>query len=180
MSFFHQMTFPRWVIVSTALASAVLGWFVYEKDSRLSEIELELARAPGVVREIQQLALQLNELQRLRDKDGFTSGEDPESYIRGIANRSNVQVGQTDINPNRQQIRKGIYDEQFTIEPHDDSRGFSRDRISNFMYTLEADSPRVKVTRFEISPHDKRKPGEVGRDEWQYEIQISTRVLEDT
>ena len=50
-----------------------------------------------------------------------------------------------------------------------------RASIANFLFTLEQDSRRVKVTSIRIDPFAKLKPGELGGDEWTFEAEITSR-----
>ena len=65
MSMLSTMSFPRWMILSCALATPVLGWFAWQKTEQLNELEQELAMVPTLVREIQTKAIQLDTLVKM-------------------------------------------------------------------------------------------------------------------
>ena len=178
-AFFASMTFPRWVIVTMLLASGVLGWMVFEKTRRLADIHLELARVPTVVKEIQELGLRLDQLQDLKAQEGVLQGQDPDFYIRKIAQEDAIGIGQVDIAPRKTTPKRGLVDQHHKIKPSNKNRSYSRGQIGNFLYKLEAESRRVKVTSFKISHMNRVKPGEVGDDAWKFEAEITTRDLSD-
>lgn len=169
------MNFPRWVILAMLLTSAVLGWFVYQKTTRLREVETELTRVPSLVKEIQQLALRLDALQGLADKEGLIGETDPEYYIQRIAALDNVQIGATSINPSVFQTFRGVEDHKYMIRPQDKSRRYKRVRIGNFLYKLEEESRKVKVTGIELTPTARIKKGEIGDDNWTFEVELTSR-----
>ena len=175
MKLFSGMTFPRWVIVTMLLASSALGWLVYHRFTRLDEVRYELRRVEGVVSEIQELALQLNGLQDLASKEGLKGENDPELYIREIAVQDKVGIGQVGTTPSRQTPFKGVEDHRFKIKPLNKNKRYSRGQIGNFLYKLEADSRRVRVTSLKLTPVERIRPGETGDDTWTFEAEITSR-----
>ncbi len=170
-----RMNFPRWVILAMLLTSGALGWFVYEKGTRLAAVHDELHRVPVLVKEIQQQALRLDALQGLADKEGLIGETDPEYYIQRIAALENVQIGATSINPSVFQTFRGVEDHKYTIRPQDKSRRYKRIRIGNFLYKLEEESRKVKVTGIELTPTARIKKGEIGDDNWTFEVELTSR-----
>ncbi len=59
--------------------------------------------------------------------------------------------------------------------PAEKTQRFTLGQIGNFLYKLEADSRRVKVTYFKIQPFEKVAPGQVGKDAWNFEAELTTR-----
>ena len=178
MGFLHDMTFPRWVILTSLLASAVLGYYVYERSNRLEEIHRELDRTPGVVKRIQELGIQLNQLQEQRGGEALRGAGDQidfETYIRSIAADPKVSVGQVRTSPTKRSPKSGYEDLMIKIVPANKDPRFTRSQIGNFLYKLESDSRRVKVTSLRLEPANRLKPGEIGDDEWTFDVTITVR-----
>jgi len=174
--FFANMNFPRAVILFSLTGSAVLGYLVYQQTERLKELELELRRAPAVVTQIQQSAMRLDELNQAADREGLKGEQsDPELYIRRVAATDNVNIGQVDISVSASTPARGLEDRKYKIRPTNKNERFSRGGIGNFLYKLEADSRRVKVTSVKMTPVERVKPGEVGNDSWTFEVEITSR-----
>lgn len=176
MGFLASMTFPRWVIVASVLGSGYLGWEVWHKAQRLHEVEDELRRVKPLVQSIQQNGARLDQLQKTADKEGLRGEQaNPELYITQIAQQDRVDIGQVNITPRTTSPQRGIEDRHFAIRPNSRTERFSRGQIGNFLYKLEADSRRVRVTDLKITPVDRLKPGELGDDAWTFEATITSR-----
>lgn len=173
--FFAAMTFPRWVIVISLLGSCVLGWLVWQRTQRLAAVEGELARVKPLVQKIQENAWRLDTLQKAADKEGLKGESDPELYIRRVAQQDNVNIGQVVITPRTTTPERDVEDRHYGIRPNNRTERFSRGHIGNFLYKLEADSRRVKVTDLKITPVDRVRPGEIGADAWTFEATITSR-----
>lgn len=169
------MNFPRTVIVVMLLASATLGWFLYQDKQRLAQVEVDLAKAPAVARRIQEMGLQLQSLYEARDKDGLSRTESPEFYIASVAMDPKISIGQPNISSSKKEPFAGIVDRKFSIKPTSSKKEFHRSQIGNFLYQLEAESRRIRVTRFKLTPIGNVKPGEVGGDAWTFEAEITSR-----
>lgn len=174
-SFFGSMSFPRAVILFCSLGSLVLGALVYLRAQRLGEVKDELTRVPALVKEIQTDAYRLSDLLRSASTDKFKAQSEPESFIRSIAVDSKINMGQIDIVKTPKSPAKGIEDMIYKITPQTKTQRFTRGQIGNFLYKLEFDSPRVKVTRMKLTPFEKVAPGEIGKDSWVYEAELTTR-----
>lgn len=175
MAFFRNMTFPRIVILLSLIGSGVLGYQYQGRAQRLDELKREVDQAPEVAREIQVLALQLQELKRKLGKENLDVLKDPDLYIRQIAQQRNVDIGGVKVDFDEKEPAKGVVDNIQTITPQDKRRGKDRTRIANFLYQLEAGSRRVRVTRFELTPVKSFKPHEIGPDNWAFEAEITSR-----
>ncbi len=178
--FFAGMNLPRLVFLGCMLASAGLGWFVYQDSVRLKEIKLELRRVPKEVQQIQQLAEELNGLLIAAGGDGLLQAQDDaELYIRQTASEPEVLIGQLVVTPSRSRgsRTKGVEDVRYKIEPLSKNTKFSRGQIGNFLYQLEAKSRLVKVTHIKLSPAQKNlKPGEINQtDAWIFEAEVTSR-----
>lgn len=175
-TFFSNMTFPRAVILFSLTGSLVLGYFVYMRTQRLTQLERDLQRAPSVVQKIQEHAWRLDELHRAADKEGLKGEQsDPELYIRRVASQDNVNIGQVDTSVSEATPERGVLDRKYKIRPTNKNESFHRGSIGNFLYKLEADSRRVKVTSLKMTPVGRVKPGEIGDDLWTFEAEITSR-----
>jgi hypothetical protein len=179
-SFFARMSFPRAVVLFCTLGSIVLGVLVFLRTRRLSEVQAELQRVPALIKEIQTDAYRLSDLLDKASDENLKAQDEPETYIRAIATDGKIALGQIDIATSEKSPARGIEDKIYKITPMTKSQKFPRGAIGNFAYKLEADSRRVKVTRMKLTPFEKVAPGEIGKDQWVYEIELTTRTKVDT
>ena len=173
-NFFVNMNFPRAVIVVSLLASIVLAWLLAEGYGRRTEVRAEIARTPQDIRVIQELALRLDKLQSLADRETIGALNDLAVYVRGHARHDRVKIGQVDTTPSETQFSKDIVDVRVKVKPQKD-RHYSRGQIGNYLYRLEAGSPRVKVTSLKMILANKIRPGEISDDFWDFEAEITAR-----
>ncbi len=178
--FFGRMNFPRAVILTCSFGSLVLGGLVYLRTARLSEIESQLRRVRDVLKEIQTDAYRLSDLLRAASAEKFKTQDEPEAYIRGIAAGNDTKIGQVDIQHHTSSPFRGVEDRIFKIKSQIKNQRFRRVNISNFLYKLEADSRRVKVTSIKLTPFEKLEPGELGKDEWVFEVELTSRSKVET
>jgi len=184
-SFFRQMSFPRAVILFCTLGSLVLGYLVFQRSQRLDEIQRELKLVENVLREIQVDATHLNDLQRVASNEKFKAQSEPETYIRNIAQDDMVNLGQLAVDKTTKPVSgiNGVEDRIYRITPAPSVRAtahYQRVYLGNFMFKLETDSRRVKVTSIKLDPVDKRlKPGQISSDEWTFDIELTTRIQEE-
>ena len=178
--FFSRMSFPRAVILFCSLGSLALGVLVYQRSQRLSDVQNELKHVKDLVKDIQTDAYRLSELQKSASAEKFKAQSEPETYIRAIAGDGKINMGQLEITKSIKNFARGIDDNVYKITPMTKTQRFSRGQIGNFLYKLEADSRRVKVTRLKLTPFEKVSPGEVGKDQWQFEAELTTRIKVDS
>jgi hypothetical protein len=174
------MSFPRAVILFCSLGSLVLGVLVYLRSQRLDQVHAELKQVKEIVKEIQTDAYRLSHLKRSAEAEKFKAQDEPESYIRGIATDAKVNMGQVDISKHTKSPARNIEDNIYKITPQTKTQRFSRGQIGNFLFKLESDSRRVKVTRIKLTPFEKISPGEVGKDSWVFEAELTTRLKLDS
>jgi hypothetical protein len=179
-SFFTRMSFPRAVILFCSLGSVVLGVLVWMRSQRLEEVKRELARVPEIVREIQVDAYRLDELQRSSDSEQLKAQAEPLTYIQSIGAEKNVAMGQLKIDPSTRTPARDIEDKIYKISPDQKSQKYPRLQIANFLYRLEEASRRVKVTRLKLIPFEKVTPGQVVKDLWTFEADLTTRTKIDS
>lgn len=180
IGFFRNLNFPRGVILVSLLASCGLGWLVYQRTQQLEEIQRDLELVPGLVQDIQKLGIELNNYQEIASGE-ILKGEDydAETYIREIAADENVNVGQVKTTPSLKSPYRDVVDRIYKIQPDGRNPHYTRLQIGNFLYKLEADSRRVRVTSLKLTPSSKLKPGEIGDDNWTFEAAITTRDKEE-
>lgn len=174
--FFARMSFPRAVILFCSLGSLALGALVYLRSQRLSEVHTELLRVREIVKEIQADAYRLDDLQRSASAEKFKAQSAPQSYIQAFAADSRINMGQIDIGTNTKTPMRGIEDNVYKMTPQSKSQRYTRGQIGNFLFKLEEGSRRVKVTRLKLTPYEKVAPGEVGKDSWNFEAELTTRT----
>ena len=179
-SFFGKMSFPRAVILICSLGSLVMGALVYRHATRLREVKVELTRVKELVKAIQTDAYRLDSLQHRADTEKFKAQEEPETYIRSVAAQDHVEMGQLDFTKRVDEPLRGVTDTIYTIKPQSRTFNYNRTQVGNFLYRLESESPRVKVTRIKLTPFDKAVPGEVGKDRWNFEADLCTRTKDET
>lgn len=176
MSFFQQMNFPRAVILGSVVASLGLGYFAWSLTQRKNDlVDQDERRVPALVKEIQGLSLELNQLQSRFDSDIFVKADNPQSYVRAISLEPNVRTGEMDVDTKDDPFTKGIVDRKITIKPIDKQRKYSRREISNFLYRLEEKSRRLRITHVKIEPQGKAKPEEIHNDAWTFDAVITSR-----
>ncbi|MEW6072750.1 MAG: hypothetical protein AB1726_09195 [Planctomycetota bacterium] len=175
--FFADMNFPRAVILVSLASAVVLGALVWRSTGRLAEVERQRATIKQEIRAIQELALELDGLDRLAGEGRQVQESDSFAlYVREVAQAEHVDIGTLNVTPSETDPMPGIKDRHLAIQPANRNVHFRRANIGNYLYRLEADSNRVKVTRIELNPAQKLRPGEIGSDEWDWEAQITARV----
>jgi hypothetical protein len=179
MKAFRRMSFPRAVILFCTLGSLALGTLVYLRSRRLSEVEAELRRVPEIIKEMHTDAYRLEDLRRSASAEKFKAQSEPETYIRAIAVDGKINMGQIDISKQTKSPAKGIEDSIYKITAQTKTQRYTRGQIGNFLYRLEADSRRVRVTRIKLTPYEKVAPGEIGKDQWVFEAELTTRTKID-
>ncbi len=173
--FFRNMNFPRAVIVVSLLVSAVLGYFVKEKTDRLAEILVELERTPDLVREIQELGIEVDQYQELAKGSGDLDETDFTTFIRVTAADDLAGIGELEIIPSEKSPRSDIRDQMYKIRPAERSQKYSLSTLGNFLFMLEDNNPRLKVTHIKLDPFQNLKPGQVGNDQWKFEATVTAR-----
>ncbi|MEZ5979178.1 MAG: hypothetical protein R3F34_13275 [Planctomycetota bacterium] len=172
-----SLNFTRWVILISFLASAVMGWFVYDSNQRLADLEGQTSRAPHLVKGVIAKAHELQSLRKIastrQDLDNLTS------YITGRASGDGVQIGNVEITSGKQDYSSAFVDEIYTIKPArvEKRPEYPRTKIANFAFMIERGTS-VRVTKIRIFPpsHLPRiRPNEVGPDIWTFELEARQR-----
>ena len=178
MGILSSLTFPRAMIFGTLFGSLVTGWFVYQRTAELRQLEMDVRQAPLVVRSIQMKAQELDQLESAANREGLKGDiqNDIETYIRAKASGPNINLGQVDFTPSTAEPFRGVEDLKYKIRPREKkTQRALRGSIANFLYTLEQDSRRIKVTSIKIDPFEPLKPGQLGNDYWTFEAEITSR-----
>jgi hypothetical protein len=180
-SFFANMNLARWIIVASVAGTLVLAFTGWKLHSRRVELERALEVAvPEQALELQVLARRYSKLYKEAEREGLKGQADPQSYIRTLASDEHVALGQVEvITAPETTPRKGVVDRKYTIRPQSRDRGFPRDRIANFMWKLESESRRVRVTMAQLDPEKPLKPHEHPTDSWKWTVEVTSRQKQD-
>ena len=180
----ERMTLARWIIVISLLASIGLGIFGYSLHKRRAELETALAsEVPKLALELQNYAKRHTVLTKQYEREGLQGQSDPVTYIRTIAAGQLVQIGDTQVDPPQEsQPMPGVLDTRYTIKPSNRDRGFGRSNIANFLFKLESESRRMRVTKLRMEPEAKNvKPENVlENDSWRWEAEVTSRTKIET
>jgi len=177
-SFFKSMNLARGIILLSLIGSVVLLWTGLTHAAQLSTLKRNYTQ------DVAKLATQLTQLARKHSQltdslkgENLQGEADLNSYIYKVAGMDRVEVGNLDLIPGKADpFMKGVVDKSINIRPDNRERSFARTTIANFLYTLEYQSRRVKVTMIRIENASKRvKPQEVPDDKWTFEAEITSR-----
>lgn len=176
-TFFQQMNLARAIMLLALIGSVVLASIGWKHHTELEELRLnEDKDVPKLVQQIEQLARRHTQLSKALRQENLVGQADLESYIRKVATADKVEVGDLKLLPADDQRTKGIVDKKYTIKISDRERQFARSRISNFLYKLESESRRVKVTHLVFETAEKKlKPHELPNDMWTFEAEVTSR-----
>jgi hypothetical protein len=188
MSFFKGMNFPRFVIFVSFLAASGLGWFVYDRTEVLAQLEANLkhSRVDAQITKMQNQGIELERYQEQADASGASDAEDWPSYIRERAYSKVVNIGQLTVTPMSPKPYKNSVDVVYKISPTGKTQNYSRNAIANFLYKLEKDNRRVKVTSYSLKPFTggsraRSKPGEIfTNNRWTFEAEITHRKKKES
>ncbi|HUR29643.1 MAG TPA: hypothetical protein VM509_15745 [Planctomycetota bacterium] len=180
MAALQNLSLARWIIIFSLLASAGLGFYGYRLHSRRVGLELALKTdVPLLAVEMQNLAKQHSALMKQYDREGLGDQKDPQTYIRTIAAGKDVQIGDTSVDaPVETEFITGVLDTRYVVKPSSRDRGYARLNIANFLYKLESESRRLRVTRLRMEPEAKSvKPETIlENDSWRWEAEVTSRT----
>ena len=180
-AFFANMNLARWIILASIVGTLVLaftGWRLHSRRVQLEE-ELEVS-VPKRALDLQVLGRRYSKLYKEAEREGLKGQADPQSYIRTLASDEHVALGQVEVIPAPEITpRKGVVDRKYTIRPQSRDRGFPRDRIANFMWKLESESRRVRVTMAQLDPEKSLKPWEHPTDSWKWTVEVTSRQKQE-
>jgi len=198
MSFFKEFNLARGIILFSLVGSLGLGAFGYVQHGKLAALQDDLAKSgvhkgtngtydesdiAKLVREIEALGRKHTQLTKSKNAEGFTETEGLNNYIERAITFDGVELGEHGTDPSSVVVAKGIVDKKIRIKPSSRERVFSRSKIANFLYKLEADSRRIRVTDFtiELGGKNKVRDHEIPEENsWTYEVEITSRQREET
>jgi len=176
-SLFTNMNLARGIILFAVVGSLALGFVGWKQQQQLAELKDDLSvDAPKLVRDLMRLGHQHTALKRSAGKEGLNAQSDFGTYITSAANKDGVDLGEIKLNSSIVPRVKGVTDITYNIVPADREHHFERYRIANFLYALERDSHRVKVTRIKMNVAENNvKPHEIPDDTWTFEAAVTSR-----
>ncbi len=195
-SFFKDFNLARAIITFSLLGAIGLGVFGYYQHKKLADLQSSLEKsgqrkaASGtydetdvtkLVREIETLGRKHTQLTKAQRAEGFTETEGLGNYIERAINADGVDLGENNKDPSSTPVTKGIVDKRIRIKPSSRDRVYPRSKIANFLYKLEADSRRIRVTDFTIELGGKTKVREheiPEENSWTYDVTITSRQRE--
>ena len=182
-NFFQNLSLARWIIIVALISSAGLGVYGYKLHAQRVELEDALRnKVPLLAIELQTLAKQHSALTKQFEREGLQGQSDPVTYIRSIAASKDVAIGDTTVDPPAESENiKGVLDTRYGIKPSSRDRGYGRINIANFLFKLESESRRMRVTRLRLEPEAKSvKPENVlESDMWRWEAEVTSRTKLD-
>jgi AcrR family transcriptional regulator len=135
-----------------------------------------------LVRELETLGRKHSQLTKAKKAEGFTETEGLNNYIERAITNDGVELGEHGTDPSTVSVTKGIVDKKIRIKPTSRDKVFPRSKIANFLYKLEADSRRIRVTdlKIELGGKNKVREHEIPDDtQWTYEVEITSRQREE-
>lgn len=186
MSFFRGFNFARFIILLSYLGAIPLGWNAWEQFQKNEEMKAALARGGEVERQVDRIresSQVYTKLMAERRGEGLIGADaDVQSYIIKKAYDDAVELGDINISVGSPRgIGKGVREIRYEVEPSDRERSFQRTSIANFLYILEQDTQRLKVTDLTLNIDQKGlKPEQIpDRDYWKFDATVTTRQKVD-
>jgi len=179
--FFKSLNFARSMILLSVVGALVLGWMGWRSAARVAEMRRNYETdVPKLAAQLVEVARKHSQLTDSKKGENLQGEADLQSYIYKIAGMDKVEVGNMNLNPNDDPFSKGVVDKKITIRPDNRERTFKRTTLANFLYTLEQQSRRVKVTMIKIEAADRRlKPEAIPEDLWSFEAEVISRQRVD-
>ncbi|MBL8861945.1 MAG: hypothetical protein JNK02_08020 [Planctomycetes bacterium] len=180
-SFFTEMNLARGIILLAVLGCLILGVLGWKKQQQLDEMKDQLAsRIEPLARDLMQSAQRHTVLSKSLKDDSLGAQADLETYIRKVAAKDKVEIGNVNMTFSNEQRSRNVVDRVYRIKSDARDRSFQRLKVANFLYTLEYDSRRVKVTDLKLEVAERRlKPHEVPEDSWFFEAEVTSRQRVD-
>jgi len=194
---FKNFNLARWIILFSVVGSLALGVVGYLQSSSLRALRSDLEKsgvrknAAGsyddsdvakLVRELDTLGRKHSQLAKAKRAEGFTETEGLNNYIERAIVQDGVELGDHGTDPSTVNVTKGIVDKKIRIKPNSRDKVFQRSKIANFLYKLEADSRRIRVTDLviELGGKNKVRAHEIPEEgNWTYEVEITSRQREE-
>jgi len=197
MRLFKNFNLARWIILFSLLGSIALGVVGFTQASTLGELHSDLDKTSvrkgtsgtyddsdvaKLVRELETLGRKHTQLAKAKRAEGFTETEGLNNYIERAITADGVELGEHGTDPSTVNVTKGIVDKKIRIKPTSRDKVFQRSKIANFLYKLEADSRRIRVTDLTIELGGKNRVREHEIPEegnWTYDVEITSRQREE-
>ncbi len=194
---FKNFNLARWIILFSVVGSLALGVLGYMQSSSLRDLRTDLEKSGArksasgsyddsavakLVRELDTLGRKHSQLAKAKRAEGFTETEGLNNYIERAITQDGVELGEHGTDPSTVNVTKGIVDKKIRIKPTSRDKVFQRSKIANFLYKLEADSRRIRVTDLviELGGKNKVREHEVPEEgNWTYEVEITSRQREE-
>jgi hypothetical protein len=176
------MNLARWIIVLSVLGCLVLGVFGWRRSQELADLrDAYESRIQPLARDLMQSAQRHTQLSKALKDDNLAEQKDLETYIRRVGIKDKVEIGNVDLTNSTEQRTKGVVDKIYRIRSDNRERSFQRLRIANFLFMLEYESRRVKVTdmKIEVAAKQRPKPHEVPEDLWTFDAEVTVRQRAD-
>lgn len=176
-SFFRTMNLARAMILLSVLGACVLAWTGWRRASRVEQMRHNVdADMSKLATQLVELARKHSQLTDSKKGENLQGEADLQSYIYKIAGMDRVEVGNMNLTQSEDPFTKGVVDKKITIRPDNRERTFRRTTLANFLYTLEQQSRRVKVTMVKLEVADRRlKPEMLPEDQWLFEAEVISR-----
>ena len=180
-SFFQSMNLARAMILLSVLGALVLGWTGWRSSARVEEMQRNYETdMPRLATQLVELARKHSQLSDSKKGENLQGEADLQSYIYKIAGMDRVEVGNMNLFPSEDPYTKGVFDKKIAIKPDNRERTFRRTTLANFLYTLEQQSRRVKVSMVKMEVADRRlKPDALPEDLWTFEAEVISRQRVD-
>ena len=178
--FLGSMNLARWIMLVGGvgvLGAGATAWQLHTQRAELDAALVEEGLVETTSNHIQYLGKLCTKLQADADREGLSEGKSELSdYIRDLAKDGKVKLGSVDITSMTPQVvYAGTQDIQHNVKPQTEKA--ARDKIMNYLYLLEEQSRRVKVTQITMNPDQKQlKEWEVGNDLWKWQIEVTERI----
>ena len=186
--FLANMNLARWVILVSLVGSiglGIWGWSLHGERVALEQslvVDPNLGEVASRARNIQVLSLRHSELRKEYDREGLAGQDNPDTYFRRLAIHKDVALGGIEIKHQPEHSpEKGVVDRKYLISPDTAKNsgrgtvGFDRARIANFLWLLEDQSRRVRVTNIRLDPVERKDPWVPNSDRWTWEVEVTSR-----
>lgn len=176
--FFKEFNLARGIIVASIVGCLVLGYLCWQRKQEVADLNDALvSRVQPAVKDLVQSAHRHTSLSQLMKGEGLRGESDLTSYIRKVAAKDRVEIGELNMTNSEAALTRGIVDKKYIIKPDNPQTSFKRMTLVNFFYTLEDDSRRVKLTRVKMEVADQKglKTHEVPKDDWKFDCELTSR-----
>ena len=179
----ENLSFAKAMIIICLLGSCALGWQI---KNQLSDLQRQgrVLQPDGQlidrIRQIQSLSESYTQLYESKDSESLRGMTNPQSYLVNLAVHEDVAVGQVDCRVSTRQLSTNVQDKVYLISPSLKDDTFRREQIANYLYKLENESRRVRVTDLVVEALNadgkkNLKPEEYPSDLWSFTFTVTSR-----